>query len=541
MNIRYKVTLPVVCAMTLILTCSIFSIVRLELLIHQYQELFQQDIHRLNHIASLESEFKSQVQAWKNVLIRNEEKYWQQFETHHSTIQKNIKNSLNQLTQVDAEYISLLTQVKNKHNTLLPKYLTAYQAFNATQSIVNTDKMVRGIDRDMANFLKETRVDVQTASNQHLAAINAQQTLVMTVYPIIALIISLVVIVVMLQLLKRTIILPLRALIANTVLIAQGKYDLPMSYPYQDELGDLSNAIVDIKTHIVEAVSNITVVKGEVEEAFGEIDNVSEQITQGSIDQERCSADMEKTIAGLADIAEQLQQHSQMALNSTNTVTNQATQCTDIVNNSANSMKILVTEVEKTSAVIQDLEQQAGSVSSVLDVISSIAEQTNLLALNAAIEAARAGEAGRGFAVVADEVRSLASKTLQSTLSITSVINNLQSAAQNAVSAMQEEISITTKNAEQTTLAQQSLKEIMQEMVQMTQLNNQVAHAAEQQSNITESLQQTLLQLQSISNNYKALAQSDKVSKTVANANHDLNVMVEKLRGNLSHQEVELF
>ncbi|RJE78281.1 chemotaxis protein [Pseudoalteromonas sp. MSK9-3] len=541
MNIRYKVTLPVVCAMTLILTCSIFSIVRLELLIHQYQELFQQDIHRLNHIASLESEFKSQVQAWKNVLIRNEEKYWQQFETHHSTIQKNIKNSLNQLTQVDAEYISLLTQVKNKHNTLLPKYLTAYQAFNATQSIVNTDKMVRGIDRDMANFLKETRIDVQTASNQHLAAINAQQTLVMTVYPIIALIISLVVIVVMLQLLKRTIILPLRALIANTVLIAQGKYDLPMSYPYQDELGDLSNAIVDIKTHIVEAVSNITVVKGEVEEAFGEIDNVSEQITQGSNDQERCSADMEKTIAGLADIAEQLQQHSQMALNSTNTVTNQATQCTDIVDNSANSMKILVTEVEKTSAVIQDLEQQAGSVSSVLDVISSIAEQTNLLALNAAIEAARAGEAGRGFAVVADEVRSLASKTQQSTLSITSVINNLQSAAQNAVSAMQEEISITTKNAEQTTLAQQSLKEIMQEMVQMTQLNNQVAHAAEQQSNITESLQQTLLQLQSISNNYKALAQSDKVSKTVANANHDLNVMVEKLRGNLSHQEVELF
>ncbi|KAF7775168.1 methyl-accepting chemotaxis protein [Pseudoalteromonas citrea] len=527
--------------MTLILTCSIFSIVRLELLIHQYQELFQQDIHRLNHIASLETEFKSQVQAWKNVLIRNEEKYWQQFEKHHNSIQKSAKESLNLLTGADREHIALLKQIKNRHSSLFPKYANAYESFKTTQSITQTDKQVRGIDREMASFLQETRVKVQSASNQHLAAINAQQTLVMTVYPIIALIISLVVVVVMLQLLKRTIILPLRALIANTVLISQGKYDLPMSYPYQDELGDLSNAIVDIKTHIVEAVSNITVVKGEVEEAFGEIDNVSEQISHGSNEQERCSADMEKTIAGLANIAEQLQQHSQMALNSTNTVTDQATHCTEIVDNSASSMKVLVSEVEKTSAVIQDLEQQAGSVSSVLDVISSIAEQTNLLALNAAIEAARAGEAGRGFAVVADEVRSLASKTQQSTLSITSVINNLQSAAQNAVNAMQEEISITTRNAEQTTQAQQSLKEIMKEMEQMTHLNNQVASAADQQSQITESLQQTLLQLQTISNNYKELAQSDKVSKTVANANHDLNIMVEKLRGNLAHQEAELF
>ncbi|MBQ4851438.1 methyl-accepting chemotaxis protein [Pseudoalteromonas sp. MMG012] len=174
----------------------------------------------------------------------------------------------------------------------------------------------------------------------------------MTVYPIIALIISIVVIIVMLQLIKKTIIRPLRGLISNTILISEGKYDLAMAYPYKDELGDLSNAIVDIKTHIVEAVSNITVVKGEVEEAFSEIDNVSEQISKGSHDQARCSTDMENTIAGLAKIAGQLQQHSQMALGSTNTVTNQATQCADIVDNSANSMKILVSEVEKTSAVI---------------------------------------------------------------------------------------------------------------------------------------------------------------------------------------------
>ncbi|MBE0368931.1 methyl-accepting chemotaxis protein [Pseudoalteromonas aurantia] len=541
MNIRYKITLPVVCAMALVLTCSIFSIVRLELLIHQYQDLFHQDIHRLNHIASIESTFKSQVQAWKNVLIRNEEKYWQRFNEHHNEVQNSLTNTIRQLGGTGSSHASTLKSIQQQHAQLLSKYQQGHAHLQTTNNLVQADTLVRGIDRDLAKLLQTTRLNVQSASDAHLVLINKQQTLVMTVYPIIALIISIVVIVVMLQLIKKTIIRPLRGLISNTILISEGKYDLAMAYPYKDELGDLSNAIVDIKTHIVEAVSNITVVKGEVEEAFSEIDNVSEQISKGSHDQARCSTDMENTIAGLAEIAEQLQQHSQMALGSTNTVTNQATQCADIVDNSANSMKILVSEVEKTSAVIQDLEQQAGSVSSVLDVISSIAEQTNLLALNAAIEAARAGEAGRGFAVVADEVRSLASKTQQSTLSITSVINNLQSAAQNAVSAMQEEISITTKNAEQTSLAQQSLREIIQEMEQMTHLNNQVAHAAEQQSNITESLQHTLLQLQQISENYKQLAQSDKVSKTVANANHDLNIMVEKLRGNLAHQEAELF
>jgi methyl-accepting chemotaxis protein len=541
MNIKYKVILPVVCAITLILACSTFSIVHLTLLIHQYQTLFQQDIHRLNHIASLESEFKSEVQAWKNVLIRNDEKYWDKFKTHHNNIQQSINDNLSQLTKEDTKYSLLLNQIKKKHGALLSEYSSAYTSFQSTNSIEKTDKIVSGIDREMAEFLQDKRIDIQNTSNQHLDAINAQQTLVMTVYPMIALILSLFIVVVMLLFLKKTIILPLRTLIANTLLVAQGKYDLPMSYPYNDELGDLSDAIIDLKTHIIDAVSNITVVRGEVEEAFGEINNVSMQISQGSIDQERCSADMEQTITGLANIAEKLQQHSQMALDSTNSVTNQATQCTEIVDESADSMKILVCEVEKTSAVIKDLEQQAGSISSVLDVISSIADQTNLLALNAAIEAARAGEAGRGFAVVADEVRSLASKTQQSTSSITSVINNLQSAARNAVNAMQEEISITTRNSEQTALAQQSLKEIMVEMQQMTHLNNQVAHAAEQQSSITESLQKIVLQLQSISNNYKNIAESDKVSKTVANANRDLSDMVEKLRGNLSHQDAELF
>ena len=130
------------------------------------------------------------------------------------------------------------------------------------------------------------------------------------------------------------------------------------------------------------------------------------------------------------------------------------------------------------------LESKAASVSGVLDMIGSISEQTNLLALNAAIEAARAGEAGRGFAVVADEVRSLASKTQQSTMSITSVIDELQAASKQAISAIQHEIKITADNTEKSQDAQIALKEILQEMEQMKSLNQQVTDSASEQTKI---------------------------------------------------------
>ena len=204
-------------------------------------------------------------------------------------------------------------------------------------------------------------------------------------------------------------------------------------------------------------------------------------------------------------------------------------------------MQDLVTEVEHTTTIIEELSNQAGAVSSVLDVIEGIADQTNLLALNAAIEAARAGEAGRGFSVVADEVRTLATKTQESTHNINSIIKTLQASADQAVKAMAEEVNISNKNAKQAEEAQMSLNSVSQEMGNMATLNQKIENAASQQMNITQELSDTLGQLHQVSKIYRNLAESDKVSSAVANASKDLNLMVTKLTGNLEHQEVELF
>ncbi|WP_300426418.1 methyl-accepting chemotaxis protein [uncultured Thalassolituus sp.] len=152
-----------------------------------------------------------------------------------------------------------------------------------------------------------------------------------------------------------------------------------------------------------------------------------------------------------------------------------------IVNDTVESINLLASEVERASDVIRQLEQDTENVGSILDVIRGIAEQTNLLALNAAIEAARAGEQGRGFAVVADEVRTLASRTQDSTQEIQKVIEQLQSAAGQAVSAMSSSKDRAQSSVDHAARTGESLREITQKVESITAMNSQIAQATDQQ------------------------------------------------------------
>ena len=152
-----------------------------------------------------------------------------------------------------------------------------------------------------------------------------------------------------------------------------------------------------------------------------------------------------------------------------------------VVGNTVNSIQSLADNVAETAEVIQKLESDSNQVGVVLDVIKGIAEQTNLLALNAAIEAARAGEQGRGFAVVADEVRTLASRTQQSTEEIQNTIERLQGAAQSAVNVMNKGNEKARESVDTANLAGQSLDSITQTIDQISQMNAQIADSTESQ------------------------------------------------------------
>src|SRR5690554_2688972 len=189
-----------------------------------------------------------------------------------------------------------------------------------------------------------------------------------------------------------------------------------------------------------------------------------------------------------------------------------------VVNQTVTSIKALAQEVEKTSGVIRKLESDTSNVGSILDVIRGIAEQTNLLALNAAIEAARAGEQGRGFAVVADEVRTLASRTQHSTKEIQNVIEQLQEAAVSAVKAMEDSQEQAHLSVENATKTDTSLEQITEKIGLITQMNAQIATVIDQEQQSILNIKGNVQGIESTSNEaMKGMQQVEASSRALTN------------------------
>ncbi|WP_162299723.1 methyl-accepting chemotaxis protein [Marinospirillum perlucidum] len=295
--------------------------------------------------------------------------------------------------------------------------------------------------------------------------------------------------------LAQSIIQPIKRLNRALKNIAEGDQDLRRRIPVEgsNELSDVAvsfNLFVEkVEATVLSVLQRVGQLGSRAEYTFRVTDEASVIIKRQQASTEEVSAAMNEMSATAAEIAG----HAAETATATEQADRSSEQGSQVVENSSQGISRLAADVDEAAQVIRKLDEYSEQIGSILDVISGISEQTNLLALNAAIEAARAGEHGRGFAVVADEVRQLAQRSQEATTEIHSMIARLQEGVENSVKVIEQSHRQAEETVEQTQVARRALEEITQAMDRISQMSTQIASAAEEQTAVSEDINRHII------------------------------------------------
>ncbi|GAB1621907.1 methyl-accepting chemotaxis protein [Agarivorans albus] len=279
--------------------------------------------------------------------------------------------------------------------------------------------------------------------------------------------------------------------------ITQGDGDLTQRLEVQrnDEIGELATSFNQFVDLLEGLIGNVNKFSQELNQSIAGIAQKSEQTTEVSKEQNQSVEMIATAVTQMAAAIREVANNANHAAEEINTVNSQTEQGQNVTKESVEHISLLSNTVQEAANVVENLSQDSDRIASVLDVIRGIAEQTNLLALNAAIEAARAGEQGRGFAVVADEVRSLASKTQQSTEDIQKMIEALQSGVTQAVDAINKGSTVAEGTVDLAGQTLEALNQILESTSKVSEVSVSTATSTEEQSHVTEDIDRNLTEL----------------------------------------------
>ena len=287
----------------------------------------------------------------------------------------------------------------------------------------------------------------------------------------------------------------LRRLGAMMDKVAAGDMTVTFFAQSRDELGDLGQVFNGTVAKIHDLIERVGHTVSQVELQAGQVETVSAQSNQAVSGQRMQIEQVATAMNQMSSTAQEVARSAAAAVSSAHSVNDETVSGRSLVQSQQGSIARLATEIDQSVQVINQLATDSQSISSVLEVIKSIAEQTNLLALNAAIEAARAGEQGRGFAVVADEVRTLARRTQHSTEEIEQMISRLQSGVAAAVKAMGSSHDMASGTVGQSERVQQALENILGAVGMIVDQNQQIAAAVEQQTAVAHDIDQNIVEI----------------------------------------------
>lgn len=330
---------------------------------------------------------------------------------------------------------------------------------------------------------------------------------------------------------NRLISRPIATAVTSARRIADGDLTQAISSSRRDETGQLLNALGDMQSSLKQTIQQIASAADQLASAAEELTAVTDNGSRGLVRQNDEIQQAATAVTEMTSAVEEVARNAVSTSEASQVTSEQATNGRDQARKAVIAINHATNEIDTSTTMVKDLAGQVRDIGKVLDVIRGIAEQTNLLALNAAIEAARAGEQGRGFAVVADEVRALAARTQASTGEIEGMINAVQTSADQAVGAMGKSQALVNDTQ---TLAQatgEALEQIAEAISQINDRNLVIATASEEQAHVAREVDRNLVNIQDLSTQTAAGAhQTNASTQELSNLATSFNTLVSRFR-----------
>jgi len=453
----------------------------------------------------------------KDFMLRGLDKYIGKFEKNYSIFDQNLKVS------------SLSPMAKQVIANKIGAYKTMFLSLTAGSIQLGLTPK-KGLHGEMRNRVHDTELLFNEISTELLATISEQSNdvfnkLLMTTAILVALVIGFVL----------TISFSINSRLSSIkshlkeVVLNSGDLSVNIAMTGDDEVVGISRLFNQFVANLKETFSQMPEISAQLEQAASKNEQISGKTSELAQTQRQASEGMVDAIAQMVEATDEITKNIHIAASSAEEANESVLRGKNVIQYVGSSVDVLAEKLLASAEVTKDLEVNSQSISTVLDVIRGIADQTNLLALNAAIEAARAGEHGRGFAVVADEVRSLASRTQESTAQIQSLIETFQINVKGTVSVMEEGSSGASAVADDTSKAIDALNEISDSVNRIFELNTGIACASEEQSAISNNISRSITGVSETS------AETELQSKESGKSSAQMNSIASKLASLVSN------
>ncbi|BCX65803.1 methyl-accepting chemotaxis protein [Pseudomonas izuensis] len=444
----------------------------------------------------------------------------QQIRTAQATYEKLIASP--QERAAYDQYVQLLGQYRQIEDRM--KTLSRNNQVDELRSLLNTDLLNNS---EAINTVLNTLLEINTrqtldtnqqAADQYASAFSLVITLLVIATGLTLL---------LAWLLTNSITKPIANALNAAEQIAEGNLTRPITVDGEDEAGRLLQAMSRMQDKLRDTLQRISGSATQLASAAEELNSVTDESARGLTQQNNEIEQAATAVNEMTSAVEEVARNAVSTSEASKNATTSAGDGRDLVQETVSAIERMSADVQSTATLISDLANESRDIGKVLDVIRGLADQTNLLALNAAIEAARAGEAGRGFAVVADEVRALAHRTQQSTSEIERMIGSIQSGTEHAVDSMRN----STERAESTLNiargAGMSLDTINSAIVEINERNLVIASAAEEQAQVAREVDRNLVNIRDLSvQSATGANQTSAASSELSRLALDLNNMV---------------